>query len=256
MPESAVVPYYFEGNEVRTLVDDQGELWFVAKDVFDALEIEWKGSGSLGPLDDDERGSVKVDTIGGPQNMSAISESGLYTLIVRSNKPQAKPFRRWVTHDVLPAIRRTGSYSCAIGQDAGRDQAAKNILKACKIIESELRVCKKLGIDLATARHIAVASAFQATGIDYAPLLPARLSDPDRDSILSFVDECCLLGHGLTETSEIMFTTYQHWNMGEGSIPVSQSKFNAVIGGIGGVVKNRMRVGGKRITVFQGIQLV
>ncbi|MFZ5770519.1 MAG: BRO family protein [Thermodesulfobacteriota bacterium] len=256
MPESAIVPYYFEGNKVRTLVDDQGELWFVAKDVCGILELV-NSREALKGLDEDELMSEKLTSGGQLREMNLISESGLYTLIVRSNKPQAKPFRRWVTHDVLPAIRRTGSYSCAIGQDAGRDQAAKNILKACKIIESELRVCKKLGIDLATARHLAVASAFQATGIDYAPLLPARPSDQDLDSILSFVDESCVLGHGLTETSAMMFTAYQEWSMEAGSIQgVSQSKFNAVLGGIGGVVKNRMRVGGKRITVFQGIQLV
>src|SRR5699024_11384615 len=57
------------------------------------------------------REPIKVDTLGGPQNMVCINESGLYTLIIRSNKPNAKKFRRWITHDVLPSIRKHGLYA-------------------------------------------------------------------------------------------------------------------------------------------------
>lgn len=109
MNTSAVVPFRFESHEVRALTIN-GDPWFVAKDVCDVLDIEWKGSGSLGPLDDDEKGVRKVNTLGGDQEMTIISESGLYTLIIRSNKPQAKPFRKWVTAEVLPSIRKTGGY--------------------------------------------------------------------------------------------------------------------------------------------------
>lgn len=61
-------------------------------------------------LDEDERGSVRVDTLGGIQEMIAVNESGLYNVIIRSDKPEAVPFRRWVTHDVLPSIRKHGAY--------------------------------------------------------------------------------------------------------------------------------------------------
>ena len=64
-------------------------------------------------IDNDESVSVKVDTLGGAQEMSVINESGLYTLIMRSNKPEAKKFRKWVTSEVLPSIRKTGSYNAA-----------------------------------------------------------------------------------------------------------------------------------------------
>lgn len=88
-------------------------------DVCAAIGIVWKGSDSTGPLammDDDERGSVEVDTLGGRQEVAAVSESGLYTIILRSRDavtPGTVPhrFRKWVTAEVLPTIRRTGSYT-------------------------------------------------------------------------------------------------------------------------------------------------
>lgn len=86
--------------------------WFVAKDACDCLKIT-NVSQACQTLDDDEKGIYKVYTLGGSQDMMLISESGLYALIMRSNKPEAKVFRKWVTSEVLPSIRKTGSYSVA-----------------------------------------------------------------------------------------------------------------------------------------------
>ena len=86
------------------------EPYFVAKDVCEALGIE-KHRDAISRLDDDERGSVLVDTLGGRQEMASINESGLYSLILTSRKPEAKAFKKWVTSEVLPSIRKTGSYS-------------------------------------------------------------------------------------------------------------------------------------------------
>ncbi|MDO4225822.1 MAG: BRO family protein [Bergeyella zoohelcum] len=87
------------------------EPWFCAKDICEVLGIEWKRSASIGHLDEDERGLMKVGSLGGMQEMVFVNESGLYTLIMRSNKPEAKKFRKWVTSEVLPAIRKYGVYS-------------------------------------------------------------------------------------------------------------------------------------------------
>ena len=94
------------------VVEKVGEPWFVAKDVCDCLELG-NPRTSLALLDDDERGVHTMDTLGGVQEVSVISEAGLYSLILRSRKPNAKEFKRWVTHEVLPSIRKTGSYSIA-----------------------------------------------------------------------------------------------------------------------------------------------
>lgn len=101
-------------GQVR-IVPVDGELMFVAKDVCDCLEIT-KHRDAISRLDSDERGSVKLDTPGGKQDIAAINEYGLYNLVLSSRKPEAKEFKRWITHDVIPAIRKTGSYSMVIPQ--------------------------------------------------------------------------------------------------------------------------------------------
>lgn len=102
-----VIPFCFESQSVR-VVEKNGDPWFVAKDVCDVLGYQNPSKTLSDHLDDDERSNVSLGRQG---KANVISESGLYTLIIRSNKPQAKPFRRWVTKEVLPQIRRTGSYS-------------------------------------------------------------------------------------------------------------------------------------------------
>lgn len=99
-------------GQVR-IVPAEGELMFVAKDVCDCLEIT-KHRDAISRLDSDERGSVKLDTPGGKQDVAAINEYGLYNLVLSSRKPEAKEFKRWITHDVIPSIRKTGSYSLAV----------------------------------------------------------------------------------------------------------------------------------------------
>ena len=101
-------------GQVRIIPVD-GELMFVAKDVCDCLEIT-KHRDAISRLDSDERGSVKLDTPGGKQDIAAINEYGLYSMVLSSRKPEAKEFKRWITHDVIPAIRKTGSYSMVIPQ--------------------------------------------------------------------------------------------------------------------------------------------
>ena len=95
-------------GQIRTTVKDGAPL-FVAADVCRALEIS-KYRDAVSRLDEDERGSFEVDTPGGTQKMTAVTESGLYSLVLGSRKPEAKAFKRWITHDVIPAIRKTGGY--------------------------------------------------------------------------------------------------------------------------------------------------
>jgi prophage antirepressor-like protein len=103
-----IVPFEFNGNQVRTLLID-GEPWLVAKDVCDVLGLG-NTSQALVPLDEDEKGVTTADTPGGPQQMAVVNEPGFYSLVFRSRKEEAKAFRRWVTHTVLPELRETGMY--------------------------------------------------------------------------------------------------------------------------------------------------
>jgi prophage antirepressor-like protein len=95
-------------GEIRTQKIKQ-EPWFLAKDICDALELP-KPEASIRKLDDDEKLMRKIFASGQNRNYWFVNESGLYNLIFRSNKPEAKAFRKWVTSEVLPSIRRTGSY--------------------------------------------------------------------------------------------------------------------------------------------------
>lgn len=102
----------FENSEfgkVRTVVGNDGEPWFVAADIARVPEMA-DATHAVRGLEEDERGIHKVETRGGEQDMAVITEAGLYTVLVRSNKAIAKPFRRWVTHEVLPSIRKHGAY--------------------------------------------------------------------------------------------------------------------------------------------------
>ncbi|HEY9124670.1 MAG TPA: BRO family protein [Bacteroidales bacterium] len=90
-------------------IEKDGTYWFCAKDICDALDYE-DHKVALRKLDDDEKGAYILPSLGGPQEMLTVNESGLYALILRSNKPRAREFRKWVTNEVLPTLRRTGRY--------------------------------------------------------------------------------------------------------------------------------------------------
>nr|DAF23136.1 MAG TPA: repressor domain protein [Caudoviricetes sp.] len=111
-----LIPFTYGDSSLR-VVEIDSQPWFVAKDVCDILGLGNMHS-SLAALDEDERGLHTMDTPSGTQEMTIISEPGLYSLILRSRKPEAKTFKRWVTHEVLPSIRKHGVYATESVVDA------------------------------------------------------------------------------------------------------------------------------------------
>ncbi len=105
---SLPVVFTFENQAIRTIAKND-ETWFVAADVCKALEIQ-DTSDAIERIEEDEKGKELIPTLGGLQKLLTVNEYGLYTLIIRSDKPKAREFRRWITHDVLPSIRKTGRY--------------------------------------------------------------------------------------------------------------------------------------------------
>lgn len=133
--------FNYRSNEVRT-VEIGGEPWFVLKDVCNILGIS-KYRDTAARLDADERGSVEVDTLGGTQQVIAVNESGLYHVILRSDKPEAAPFRKWVTSEVLPSIRKNGGYIAGQEQLTPEELMAKALLVANKTLaDREARICE------------------------------------------------------------------------------------------------------------------
>lgn len=107
---SKIIPFEYGEKQIRVIQDEEsGEPLWVAKDICNALGLTHM-TNALDKLDVDEKLTVKILQSGQNRNMMVVNESGLYTLILRSNKPEAKPFKRWVTHEVLPSIRKTGGY--------------------------------------------------------------------------------------------------------------------------------------------------
>ena len=123
---------YDENKPVRTL-NLNGEPWFVLRDVCEVLGL---GNSRMvaDRLDEDEKGVSQIYTLGGVQNATIISESGLYNVILRSDKPEAKPFRKWVTAVVLPSIRKNGGYIAGQEELSPQELMAKALLVAQKTL--------------------------------------------------------------------------------------------------------------------------
>ena len=123
----------FKGASLRTLTDEAGEPWFVAKDVCDILEIS-NPSDALKRLDDDERSRFNLGRQG---ETNIVNEAGLYVLVLGSRKPEAHEFKRWVTHEVLPQIRRTGGYIPTTDADDDMTILAKAVMIGQRTMEAQ-----------------------------------------------------------------------------------------------------------------------
>lgn len=119
--------FKYENNDVRT-VDLNGEPWFVGKDVAAVLEYSNPRKALADHVDQEDKGVTKCDTLGGVQELTIINESGLYSLILSSKLPTAKQFKRWVTSEVLPSIRKNGGYI------AGQEQLTPSELMASALL--------------------------------------------------------------------------------------------------------------------------
>lgn len=179
---SAIQNFAFDDHLVRSIERD-GEPWFVGKDVCECLDLK-NYRTSLDLLDDDEKGVHSMDTLGGNQTMIIINEAGVYRLVFRSRKPEAERFKRWLAHEVLPQIRRTGEYRPANADATADDDQpiASQRLALSMITEARLlygpararALWEKLGV------------------LPTVPMSPARLAAED-DGVPVQVLEC--LGH-------------------------------------------------------------
>lgn len=131
-----VTIYQFEQNDVR-MVQKGGEPWFVLADLCKVLELSTPSKVSE-RLDRDEKGVSLIHTLGGAQKVTVVNESGMYAVILRSDKPQAKPFRKWVTSEVLPSIRKTGKFEAHKATDDLKAQRVATAKKNADIRSAKL----------------------------------------------------------------------------------------------------------------------
>lgn len=176
---SMPIQYAFEGHEVRVLMI-QGAPWFVANDVACALQYS-EASAMTRHLDEDEKGLSIAQTLGGNQELLVINEAGLYSAILRSRKAEAKRFKRWVTHEVLPALRKHGAYVMPTAEQAAEPAEAPlaasveadQIVSAGRAFRALFTTARAIGMSRRLAATRANQAAARATGIDLAAELAA-----------------------------------------------------------------------------------
>lgn len=219
-----LINFAFE-DELCRVVIREGEPWFVAKDVCRVLGIE-QASRAVEPLDEDEKGVSSIHTLGGEQTMLVVSESGLYTLVVRSRAATTPGslqhrFRRWVFGEVLPEIRRTGKYAGAANDDWDWEALG---LKLQMVKEARLqhgrKVSSALWVKLGLPMPDADAPAREAPtqGVHF---------------VQNFLDDCVVdEGFGRVQASELK-RAYDHWATQNSAPPMTLTAFGRTLGALG-----------------------
>ncbi|MCL2593482.1 MAG: Bro-N domain-containing protein [Defluviitaleaceae bacterium] len=207
--------FNYKNAEIRA-VTISGEPWLVLKDVCEILELTTPARVAS-RLDNDEVSQTHIiDSLGRKQDTTIINESGLYNLILRSNKRQAKAFRRWVTHEVLPSIRKTGKY----------EQLQPNITKDPELAEY---MYKLLRHSPESEKSVILRKAYEAaTGEAYPQF---QLSQDKLDAfcqhehISTFFNETYQIENGASEPAKVLYNNYVDWCRDNEVDPLSNVKF-------------------------------
>lgn len=194
---SVVDVFRYAGHQVRTVIVD-GDPWFVAADVASILGYSATAAMTRS-MDDDEKGVRSLHTLGGDQDMTVINEPGLYAAILRSTIPQARTFKRWVTHDVLPQIRRTGQYGSAV---------PTTLAEALELAAAEARKIEQLEAQAAVdAPKVAAYDALMDAEGFYSMEAVAKIGGIGRTTLFRRLREAGVIQSG----SRLPYQRYAHW---------------------------------------------
>lgn len=251
-----VIPFEFDDQSIRVLRDENGETWFVAMEIAGVLEYS-DAHEMTQRLDDDEKQNRQIAGFG-PRGVTLITESGLFSAILTSRKPEAKRFKRWVTHEVLPAIRRTGAYEVPeqSGQgifSANPNHIADAMVAADRIFRSVMRTSRMAGVRQPRALVLAREASLRHTGFDLlAEILPEDLplepalpekGDAVRAEIPQTSDERFLSAWRNGETpypvcpcrSVHLYEAYLQWcSVNDAALPRESNRFLHQVGRIPG----------------------
>lgn len=217
---NSIIPFVYEDRPVRVIMDEKNDPWWVAKDICNVLGLS-SPTHALRMLDDDEKQTLPIlpNTLKqfqgirdipakrGNPIINIVNEAGLYTLIIRTDKPQARTFRRWITHEVLPSIRKTGSYATLLpekendGAKAVDRQIPEHIWQKIRSAGQSVRPGNRLKLLHMACQMNRLDQTVSATRagvlLDYAELCSNIMMCPDTprdkldDSIGDFIDQCC-----------------------------------------------------------------
>lgn len=220
-----ITVFDFEENSVRSVLID-GEPWFVGKDVCRCLEIV-DHKQALRRLEEDERGGVLCTTPSGNQTMTCINEPGLYRLVFTSRVEAAQRFKRWLAHEVLPALRKTGRFEISPDPASGPDPI-ENLEEALDSM-SLVRECRLLYGRYAARRMVRALPAL-------APLAALEMveeNQPSDEPVYRFVRECLEPAPEARLESSLLYTLYLDWCTETGQIPDSKSLFGRKLTNMG-----------------------
>ncbi|MFV0422266.1 BRO family protein [Oleidesulfovibrio sp.] len=238
MSPSSITPFAFGDNMVRVHTDADGELWFVAKDVCQVLELA-NVSEALKGLDSDEKITLSNPDgnprAGIPHCHNLISESGLYALVFRSRKPEAKAFSKWVRAEVLPALRKAGSYAVSSSNSEHLAMQLPSIeampeeihrlrpAVRARLWQDSLQAARLEGAGMAYAIE-----CFSRLCIIMGTVKPDAITSQQQD-IRQFVAECCHDVKGATTAFADLYEAFRHWRKGNGDMP-SKKVFGTTLG--------------------------
>ncbi|WP_323011103.1 Bro-N domain-containing protein [Paracoccus sp. (in: a-proteobacteria)] len=220
---SSVVPFAFEDHLVRVVMRD-GEPWFVATDICRVLGTR-DASEAVEKLDDDEKGTDSIRTLGGSQSVRIVSESGLYTIVLRSRSATtpgapAHRFRKWVTGEVLPQIRKTGRYEA----DAARP-AMPDLLPGHPEFPHAVRLVREARLAHGPRAAMALWRSLGLPWVCELDALPDVGGAGFGPELSRFIAECVVPARGVDVTARTLYRAYVAWAAAAGRRPVSETRF-------------------------------
>ncbi len=182
MSEKSLMSFAFEDHAVRVIRDEAGEPWFVAADVCAVLELP-NTTRALARLDADEQALISIQGISrGNDQVNVVNESGLYALILGSRKASAKRFKRWVTHEVLPSIRKTGSYHDRSGEYERLREDERRLREIARLARHYAAIHASAGLSMVQKREAIFSAMWMQHGIDLTKMFPMTDVPPTVDS--------------------------------------------------------------------------
>ena len=219
-----IMPFMFGESVVRVITDENGEPWFVAKDVCRVLGLE-NNRDAVSSLDEDEKITVANPDgnprAGIPHRYVVISESGLYALVFRSRKPQAREFSRWVRKEVLPALRKTGRYEVPGRQPAVEPPASfpPEALRLRPVMRQRLwrDALNTARLDDGGTPAALRWFSYLCNLVAATPPAPA----PARDRVRAFFWQCCEYADGCRVSGGALYEAFRRWceESGQGDVP-------------------------------------
>ena len=227
--------FFFRGDEVRVVLDENGEPLFVAKDVAQSLGYSSTNMVTIfQSVPNEWKGSNRIATLGGEQDMLILTEQGLYFFLCRSDKPTARPFQKWLAGEVLPSIRRTGSYSLPTPQaPVPNKPRASDLLSSLGLSEDVLTLNRSLRVRLlGIAARVALmdpeqeSRLFATFGKLCIVATAHRREEQDESPASRFMRERLVPSRGQIQARKL-YEAFTDWCYGMDITPCSMRRFCA-----------------------------